>query len=265
MKTTPDLSDIYSRVLLSEGKKSAELNSKKSNIVTKKQDIGKAKLVGDGPDKAKLPQKATTLKTKTTSKHMESYNTFEKLFKSAINEQDDETDLNGAPEANATMDFEVPTSDEDMADEIEDTEDEVSDLVSDLKDVVSKLNDILGKIDAETGEDYEEGSDEGTPEDEFNYEEGEDEDEEEENPKMNAESVENHGTPLVNLRSGKDLDKKNNYIVKGKIKAKKGAAHTGKFTEEPKLKKLSLSSKDLQNTKNQKVKTSNIKTGDFFR
>lgn len=264
MKTTSDLSDIYSRVLLSEGKKSAELNSKKSNIVTKKQDIGKAKLVGDGPDKAKLPQKATTLKTKKTSKSMESYNTFEKLFKAAINEQDDENNLNGAPEANATMDFEVPTSDEDMADEIEDTEDEVSDLVSDLKDVVSKLNDILSKIDDETGDESEEGSEDESPEDEFNYEEGEDEDEEE-NPKMNAESIENHGTPLVNLRSGKDLDKKNNYLVKSKIKAKKGTAHTGKYTEEPKLKKLSLSSKDLQNTKNQKVKTSNIKTGDFFR
>jgi hypothetical protein len=268
MKATSSLTDIYTNVLLSEGKKKHkeikdEVMTKKENVVTKSQKIGDAKLVGDGPEKAKLPQKVTTLKRK---KSMESYNSFEKLFKSTLNE---ENELEGpAPAASApSMDFEVPTTGEEMADEIEDTEDEVSDLVSDLKDVVSKLNDILGKIGEETGEEEEElDSEEESPEDEFNYEEGEDEGEEEDETKsVKAESIENHGTPLVNARSGKDFEKKKKYLVGGKIKAKKGTAHTGKFTEEPEPKKMATNCNDLCNTKNSKVKTSNIKAGDFFK
>lgn len=266
MKATSSLTDIYTNVLLSEGKKKHkeikdEVMTKKENVVTKNQKIGDAKLVGDGPEKAKLPQKVTALKRK---KSMESYNSFEKLFKSTLNE---ENELEGPVPTTSTpsMDFEVPTTGEEMADEIEDTEDEVSDLVSDLKDVVSKLNDILGKISEETGEEEEElGSDEESPEDEFNYEEGEDE-EEEEAGKMKAESIENHGTPLVNARSGKDFEKKKKYLVGGKIKAKKGTAHTGKFSEEPEPKKMTTNCNDLCSTKNSKVKTSNIKTGDFFK
>lgn len=270
MKATPSLTDIYTNVLLSEGKKKHEevkdeVMTKKTNVVTKNQKIGDAKLVGDGPEKAKLPQTVTTLKRK---KSMESYNTFEKLFKSTLNEENElgkPMPTDSAP----SMDFEVPTTGEEMADEIEDTEDEVSDLVSDLKDIMSKLNDVLAKIGEETGEEDEEhGSEEESAEDEFNYEEGEDEEEgeeEEEGKSMKAESIENHGTPLVNARSGKDFEKKKKYLVGGKLKAKKGTAHTGKFTEEPKLKKMTTNCNDLCNTKNSKVKTSNIKTGDFFK
>jgi hypothetical protein len=265
MKTAPTLTDIYNQVLLSEGKKDKEVAKpvKKDIVVTKKQSIGDAELVGDGPEKVKLPQKVTPLKQKKT-KPMESYNSFEKLFKSTINEEDELTSKKPETDSSTSLDFEVPTSNEEAVDEIESTEDEVSDLVSDLQGVVDKLNDILNKISEEAEEETEEENSEVSPEEEFNYEEGEEEKGEEDQKNVKAvESVETHGTPLVNLKSGKDLETKKKYVVASKLKVKKGTAHTGKFTEEPEPKKLTGSEKEL--CKNTKVKTSNIKPGDFFK
>jgi hypothetical protein len=264
MNKNPNLTDIYSDVLLTEGKKRGETLKKvqytKDNVVTKKQDIGNGKdkkLVGDGPTKAKLRHKPMDKKTLTTDS-LHSFGSFEALFKSTLLEDQELEGAKQQPTDSTNMDFEVPTSSEEMADEIEDTEDEVTDLVSDLRDVVAKLNDILEKIDAAQGE--EEASEEESTE-EASEEESTEEAPEEKGVK---ESVEDHGTPLMNMRSGTGFNTKQKYVVKSTLKPKKAMGQFVKRKADPELKKLTVSHKDLCNTKNQKVKTSNLTPGDLF-
>ena len=263
MNNKTSLSDTYANnVFLTEGKKAL---NKKANIVTKKMDIGNGKdkkLVGDGPSKAKLPTKVSGKKTR----NMESYNTFEELFRSTLLENEDE--LSSSQNSPMDMNFEVPTTPEDSAEEIENTEDEVATLTSDLRDIMDKLKDILSKIEDESEDESEEeeSEEEESEEEESEEEESEEEgDIEDEDHGIHQESVENHGTPLVNIRSGKDFNTKKKYVVNSKIKAKKGHAQVGKFNEAPSLKALGNSDADLRNVKKSNVKTSNVKAGDFFK
>lgn len=263
MNKNPNLTDIYNDVLLTEGKKRGETLKKvqytKDNVVAKKQDIGNGKekkLVGDGPTKAKLRHKPMDKKTLTTDS-LHSFGSFEALFKATLLEDQELEGVKQQPTDNTSIDFEVPTSSEEMADEIEDTEDEVTDLVSDLRDVVAKLNDILEKIDAAQGEGEEESPEEETSEEEAPEEEAPEE-------KGVKESVEDHGTPLVNMRSGTGFNTKQKYVVKTTLKPKRAMGQFVKRKAEPELKKLTVSNKDLCNTKTQKVKTSNLTPGDLF-
>jgi hypothetical protein len=149
-----------------------------------------------------------------------------------------------------SLDFEVPVSSEEMTDELEDTNDEVSNLVSDIKEVVDKLNDILSKIEDETAS-------EETPEE--NDETGREELELPEDDTVGnkvKESVESGGHALASKKS---------YVVKGNPKVHGGKSHSGKYSDEPEPKPLKASDAELRSTKNQKVKTSNIKAGDFFK
>ena len=195
MNNNSNLTNAYEDILLSEGKKRGEAVKKvthsKDNIVAKKFDIGNGKdkkLVGDGPSKAKLRHKPTDKKKFTT----DSFNSFEALFRSTLLEDEE---LQGAkPTSNVNMDFQVPTSGDEMTDEIENTEDEVSDLVSDLRIVVDFLNDILNKIDdAQRTQDEEPAEDQKEVE---GSESTENEAENEEAPSNKVkESVEDHGVP----------------------------------------------------------------------
>lgn len=263
MKTVPSLSDIYAnKVLVTEAEVKAEdtatpietdtqaiTESKKAtkdNVVTKKADIGNGKdkkLVGDGPTKVKLRDKAKTEK-RSKFETMESYNTFEKLFRSTLSE-------NTTPETtpSQSLDFEVPVSPEELTDEIESTEDEVSNLVTDLKDVVSKLNDILSKIESESSE---EETEEETGKEELELPEDDNVD----TANKVKESVEAKGHALTS---------KKNVVVKGNPKVHGGKPQTGNVDDEPEPKPLKADDKDLVNTKTLKVKTSNIKAGDFFK
>ena len=260
MNNNSNLTNVYEDILLSESKKRGEAAKKvshsKDNVVAKKFDIGNGKdkkLVGDGPSKAKLRHKPTDKKTITT----DSYNSFEALFRSTLLEDEE---LEGAKAAsNVNMDFQVPTSNDEMTDEIENTEDEVSDLVSDLKNVVGMLNDILSKID--DAQETEEGEEEAETEEESENEtEGEIENENEV-----KESVEDHGVPLKSMKSGTGFNTKQKYVVKSNLKPKSALGQFIKRKAEPELKKVNVSHTELQNTKNQKVKTSDIKPGEFFK
>lgn len=259
MNNNSNLTNAYEGILLSEGKKRGEAGKKvthsKDNVVARKFDIGNGKdkkLVGDGPSKAKLRHKPIDKKKITT----DSFNSFEALFRSTLLEDED---LQGTKTTdNVNMDFQVPTTDDDMVDEIENTDDEVSDLVSDLRDVVSKLNDILSKIDDAQEPEGEEESE--------NEEEEETEEMEDEAPESKVkESVEDHGVPLRGMKSGTGFNTKQKYVVKSNLKPKSALGQFIKRNAAPELKKVNVSHTELQNTKNQKVKTSDIKPGEFFK
>jgi hypothetical protein len=267
MNNNSNLTNAYEDILLSEGKKRGEAAKKvthsKDNVVARKFDIGNGKdkkLVGDGPSKAKLRHKPTDKKKFTT----DSYNSFEALFRSTLLEDEE---LQGAkPTNNVNMDFQVPTSGEEMTDEIENTQDEVSDLVSDLRSVVDSLNDILNKIDDAQGAEEEEPTEgeEEVKDEETTETENETENEQAPSNKV-KESVEDHGVPLKNMKSGTGFNTKQKYVVKSNLKPKSALGQYIKRKAEPELKKLNVSHTDLQNTKNQKVKTSSIKPGEFFK
>jgi len=242
------LSDIYTKNVL--------LNEEKDNVVvpTGKQEIAKGGKVhltkAGGDEKVKKDLETPEVnkeysdvsKTKKVEEDMNTENTyegaFEKLFKATITEDVVE---------DTVEEVEVPTTDEEAADEITGDTDEVNDLVSDLKAVIKHLESILGKV-SEVEHNAEE-------EDELSEEE----------PFEEAVEAEDHGHALVNAKSGKDLVAKGHGEVKGAVKVTKGKANDGVITAEPETKELHADTKDLQNTKKQSVKTSNIKVGDFFK
>ena len=68
------------------------------------------------------------------------------------------------------------------------------------------------------------------------------------------------------MRSGTGFNTKQKYVVGGTLKASKGTL--GQYIKrkaEPELKKVNTDTSELRNTKNLKVKTSNIKPGNFFK
>jgi hypothetical protein len=269
MKKNP-LEEIYeSKVLLNE-------EANKSNVVVPAghQQIAKGDKValahGGGTEKVKkdlkTPEEAegtdvkagepkklsmTTDSLEAPKKSFEG--SFEKLFKATINEQFPGEEEMGTVE----MDVEVPTSNDEMVDELEGKADEVSDLVSDLKDLMSKLQSILDKVSEEAGDEKEdevesEFGDEETPEEEVETEE-----KEEEKPMGEATELK----PLGD--KSKVLQNKNNKV--GSIKPHGGKAHGGDVESDPELKPAKAHDKALQSPKGKPEVKSTVKKGEFFK
>ena len=266
------LSDLYSEVLLNEAKK------QDSSLVGKKnlkfdplpdQDIDIEPLAkGSGTERvsksSKLRSPAENAKfsalKKKKGKSLEMENTnnkyegaFEKLFKSTLNEEF------GAVEAaeHEVEDHadEIPTSDEDMGDELGAHEDEADDLVSDIKSVIDSLNSILDKLsehEKEEGHDME--SEEG----------GEEEEPFEES--LATDEAEEEGHALVDAKKlEKGLVGPKGKFNTGGVKTTTGKAVNGTIKIKPDTTELPAIDKGLQNTKKFGVKSSNIKVGDFFK
>jgi hypothetical protein len=253
------LSDIYTnKVLLNEEKDNVVVPSGKQEIVkggkvplSKQGGTEKVKGLDTPEENAKFSDRAKgknevkeNMNTETNTKNAFE-GAFERLFKSTLNEE-------ALPGEELAPEVEIPTSDEDMASEITDEKDEVSDLKSDLEAVIDHLQSILAKIGG--SEESEEASEEEAGESEAG-EEGEEEPFE--------EAVDLKELPTS---AGAGLvGPKGKFEVKGAVKTAKGKAVAGDLTSEPETKPLSANYKDLQNTKKQDVKTSNIKVGDFFK
>jgi len=246
------LSDIYANKVL--------LNEDKDNVVVPagQQEIAKGGKVGlaksHGLEKVKDvedPEEAegTKILTGEPKKLNDSMQaptksfegSFERLFKATINEEMGET-----PEID--MEVEIPTSNEDMVDELKGETDEVSDLVSDLKAVMDHLQGILDKVSGES-----EGSEDSEEEAEFGNESSETEEE------AVGEAVELKALPDS---AGKGLMSNSNKV--GSIKAKGGKAQGGDIDSDPKLKPAKSFDKSLQSTKSHAAKSS-IQKGDFFK
>lgn len=254
MKKNP-LEEIYaSKVLVSEAKDNVVAGEKELD-----SKIGKAPLVSGGIEKVKKdiedPEEAEGTKILTgepkvlkdsMEKPTKSFEgSFEKLFKATINE-----DMMGE-EPVVDMEVEVPTSNEDMVDELEGEKDEVSDLVSDLKSVMDHLQNILDKISEESG------SEEGEEEAEFG-DEGEEETETEEEAVKEATELKPVG------KAGHDLMSKAKCQVKGAVKVHGGKAQGGDVESDPELKPAKSFDKALVSPKG-KGEVGNVKKGEFFK
>ena len=269
MKKNP-LSEIYeSKILTSEAVPSNKVKGDKE--LEAKMDAKKAHLVaGQGPEAAKKdldnPEEIegtkaykgepSVLKDSVEEKPKKSFEgSFEKLFKATINEQ-----FPGEEVGTVEMDVEVPTSNDDMVDELEGEKDEVSDLVSDLKSVIDHIQNILDKISDETNGEEESSEDEV----EFGSEEGNEEAEDE----VKEESTETPVKEATELKplgdKSKVLQNKNNKVG-GSPKVHGGKAHTGDIESEPELKPAKGHDKSLQNPKGKPEVHSTIKKGDFFK
>jgi hypothetical protein len=261
MKKNP-LSEIYeSKILTSEAVPSNKV--KGASELDAKIDAKKARPVADqGPDAAKkyvdTPKELKDTEVhepkvlKDSMEHEEPKKafegSFEKLFKATINEE-------MMDEPSTEIDVTVPTSDEEMVDELEGESDEVSDLVSDLQDLMSNLQSILDKVSGET-----EVKDE--VEMEFG---GEDELEDEENLEDEEEEPFKEAVELKPLGDkGKVLMGKNNKVG-GAPKVHGGKAHGGNIESDPKLKPAKTHDKSLQNPKGKPEVKSTVKKGDFFK
>jgi hypothetical protein len=264
MKKNP-LEEIYtSKVLVSESVPSNKVKGEKE--LDAKIDAKKAHTIsGQGPAGVKGIKKpeeaegtdvktgeAKVLKDSIEEAPKKSFEgSFEKLFKATINEQFPGEEEIGSVE----MDVEVPTSSEDMVDEIEGEKDEVSDLVSDLKSVMDHLQNILDKISEETSG-KEESSEEET---EFG-------DEEEDVSELESEDEEpvKEATELKPLGDkSKVLQNKNNKV--GSIKPHGGKAQTGDIESDPELKPAKAHDKSLQNPKGKPEVKTTVKKGEFFK
>lgn len=262
---TNPLSDIYSNeVLLNESKKSAIVGNKKLKITPgNKVDEIEPLAKGRGPEKdikkgyVKSPKedaKFSSIKRKKGKSLEENMNTnnkyegaFEKLFKATLTEDVSDVDTDAIEhEVNDHAD-DIPTSDEDMAEDIGSHEDEATDIVQDIKAVISSLESILDKLSEHEGH---EGH-------EIEAEEGEE-------PFEESVDYEDHGHTLVNAKSGKDLiGPKGKFDVKG-VKVTKGKADEGELDVDGEPKEEKGNNKELQNTKKFASK-STVKVGDFFK
>lgn len=263
MKKNP-LSEIYeSKILTSEATPSNKVKDAKS--LENEMDLNKAKPVsGQGPEAAKKHVAAPkelhgtevhdpkVLKDSMEKPTKSFEGSFEKLFKATINEQFPGEEDMGADE----MDVEVPTSGEDMMDELEGEKDEVSDLVSDLKSVMDHLQNILDKISEESG------SEEASAEEEAEF--GDEDVNDVEDIEMEEEPVK-EATELKPLGDkSKVLQNKNNKVG-GSPKVHGGKAQGGDVESDPELKPAKSFDKTLQNTKGKPEVKSTIKKGEFFK
>lgn len=252
MKQNP-LSEIYSSQVL--------LNEEKDNVVAGQKEldskIGKAPLVHGGAEKVKKDledpeemegSKVLTGEPKVLKDSMEKPSkafegSFERLFRATVNEEMDTME----------MDVEIPTSNEDMVDELEGNEDEVTDLVSDLKSVMDHLQTILDKISDVSDVSEEEGEEEENEEEaEFGEEESE-----EEKPMGEATELKPVG------KAGHSLMGKANKA--GSVKPHGGKAHGGDIESDPELKPAKAHDKALQNPKSKPEVKSTVKKGEFFK
>lgn len=258
MKKNP-LEEIYSsQVLLNEE------TGKTSNVVVPagQQEIAKGGKVGlvaggatekvkkdvEDPEEAE-GTKILTGEPKKLNDSMEKPNksfegSFEKLFKATINEE-----MGEEPVVN--MEVEVPTSDEEMVDELEGEKDEVSDLVSDLKAVMDHLQNILDKISEEGG------SEEGKAEEAEFGDEGEESSETEEEAVKEATELKPVG------KAGHSLMGKANKV--GSVKPHGGKAQGGDIESDPELKPAKSFDKVLQSPKSKPEVKSTVKKGEFFK
>jgi hypothetical protein len=259
MKKNP-LEEIYtSKVLVSESVPSNVV--KKAKPLEDEMHLKKATTVpGQGPTAAKginAPRELAGTEVHSPQVLRDSMETdkpkkafegsFEKLFKATISENMMEDDA-------MEMEVSVPTSDEEMADEIEGTTDEVSDLVGDLKDVMGKLQSILDKIGEETA-----GGEENEMEAEMGGEDvGDEMEAEEEEPFKESTELK----PLGD--KSKVLMGKNNKVG-GNPKVHGGKAHTGDIESDPELKPAKAHDKALQNPKGKPEVKSTVKKGDYFK
>jgi hypothetical protein len=264
MKKNP-LEEIYStQVLLNEE------SSKASNVVVPAghQEIakgGKVGLVAGGDEKVKKDLEDTeemegtkvyngepkVLKDSMEKPTKSFEGSFEKLFKATINEQ-----FPGEEEMGMEMEVEVPTSDDEMMDELEGEKDEVTDLVSDLKSVMDHLQTILDKISEETG------GEEDSSEEEAEF--GDEEANDVEDLEMEEEPVK-EATELKPLGDkSKVLQNKNNKVG-GHPKVHGGKVHGGDVDSDPKLKPAKGHDKSYQNPKGKPEVKSTVKKGDFFK
>ena len=266
MKKNP-LSEIYeSKVLTSEAVPSSKVKDAKA--LENEMNLKKAHVVkGQGPDSVKdvkkpgelkgtevhEPKKLTTDSLEAPKKAFEG--SFEKLFKATITEQ-----FPGEEGSEEMPDTEIPTSNEDMVDELESETDEVSDLVSDLKSVMGHLQNILDKISDETS-DSEEHSEE---EIEFGGEETPEEEVESEIKSEDEEPVK-EATELKPLGDKSKVLQSKNDKVGGTIKVHGGKAHTGDIESEPELKPAKSFDKSLQSPKSKPEVKSTVKKGEFFK
>ena len=265
------LSDLYSEVLLNEAKKQSSSLVGKKNLKLDPlpdQDIDIEPLAkGRGTERVSKSSKLKTpaenakfsaLKRKTgKSLKMENTNNkyegaFEKLFKSTLNEEFGDEAAEHEVEDHAD---EIPTSDEDMGDELGAHEDEADDLVSDIKSVIDSLNSILDKLsehEKEEGHDME--SEEG----------GEEEEPFEES--LATDEAEEEGHALVDAaKLSKGLVGPKGKFNTGGVKTTTGKAVNGTIKIKPDTTELPAIDKGLQNTKKFNPKTSGIKIGDFFK
>jgi hypothetical protein len=263
------LSDLYSKVLLNEAKKNDVVASKKKLDMLPGPELEIEPLAkGRGIERVAKSSKLKTpaenakysalKKKKGKSLEMENTNNkyegaFEKLFKSTLNEEF------GADEAaeHEVEDHadEMPTSDEDMGEELGAHEDEADDLVSDIKAVIDSLNSILGKLsehEKEEGHDME-SEEEGGEEEPFEESLATDEAEEEGHALVDAKKLE------------KGLVGPKGKFNTGGVKTTSGKASAGNIENDPELKSYSGNRKELENTKKFGVKSSNIRVGDFFK
>jgi hypothetical protein len=265
MKKNP-LEEIYtSKVLVSESVPSNKVKGEKE--LDAKIDAKKAQPVSNqGPESVKgvkKPEEAegTDVKAATPAVLKDSIEeapkksfegSFEKLFKATINEQFPGEEEMGALE----MDVEVPTSNDEMMDELEGEADEVTDLVSDLKDLMSKLQTILDKVTEESGSEEQEGEVEA----EFSDEESAEQEVEDEDSEPVKEATELK--PLGD--KSKVLQNKNNKVG-GNPKVHGGKAHGGDIESDPELKPAKSFDKTLQNVKGKPEVKSTVKKGEFFK
>jgi hypothetical protein len=265
MKKNP-LEEIYtSKILVSESVPSNKVKGEKE--LDAKIDAKKAQPIsGQGPEgvkDVKKPEEAEgtdvkagepkVLKDSIEEAPKKSFEgSFEKLFKATINEQFPGEEEMGTVE----MNVEVPTSNEEMVDELEGEADEVSDLVSDLKDLMSKLQTILDKVTEEAGSEE--------SEDEAEMEFGDEESAEQEVENEDEEPVK-EATELKPLGDkSKVLQNKNNKVG-GAPKVHGGKAHGGDVESDPELKPAKSFDKALQSPKSKPEVKSTVKKGEFFK
>jgi hypothetical protein len=269
MKKNP-LEEIYtSKVLVSESVPSNKVKGDKE--LEDGMNLKKARPVaGQGPEAAKKDldtpkemhgtevHEPKVLKDSIMEKPTKSFEgSFEKLFKATINEQFPGEEDMGTEEVDMEMDVEVPTSGEDMMDELEGEKDEVSDLVSDLRSVMDHLQNILDKISDEAG------GEEPSEEEEMEFGNEEDVDDVED-LEMEEEPVK-EATELKPLGDkSKVLQNKNNKVG-GNPKVHGGKAHSGNIESDPKLKPAKSYDKSLQSPKGKPEVKSTVKRGDFFK
>jgi hypothetical protein len=255
MNKKNELSNIYeNNILLAEAKDNVVADKGKMQIT--KDKLGKEPLTGEGGDekvKKNLLKPSEDSKFSATKVSKKSMNTesntnyegaFERLFKSTLNEDvhDDE--------AGDALDAEVPTSDEDLSDEIAGADDEASDLASELRSVIDHLESILDKLGHGHTASEEEEETLG------------DEEEGQEEPFEESVEADEEGHALVDAKklSNGLTGPKGKFVVKGAVPKVNSKVNNGTIKIKPDTTPLT---KSVDTGKKNQV--GNIKPGDFFR
>lgn len=238
-----------------EGEKAEET---KGTRVTPKSENDEEEENEESHEDSDLTQENKPKKDKykySYNKQQESFNmnAFENLFKKTLMEEEIEDTV--APESSEDIDTDMePSTDVEETEETEETEE--SDLISDLKSLQDQLASILSRLEGISDEESEEGSEDGSyDEEDFDSEFGDEESEESEDEMGVKESVDK---PKLLGDKSKKLQGKDNKV--SKVKPKGGKAHVGSFKNEPKPKMLSS-----KGTKSKGEVKSTVSKGDFIK